>query len=149
MNSTIKSHTFCFCASEAPSPLQHQLEEEASLTQEQNDKYDDHCEEDFVPDPCHSAPDTQVENTLPSATTQAKVSVISIQDAPKKQLGLSHKCTSQGLDWEASKPLLVLSVYRASLTAAGVSEWHLIIPLNHVTICPDQHWMDTAMHPNF
>lgn len=40
-----------------------------SLTKEKNNKYYNHREEHSIPELCQSAPDPQVENTLPSATT--------------------------------------------------------------------------------
>lgn len=40
-----------------------------SLTKEENNKDYDHCEKHFVPELSQTAPDPQVENTLPSATT--------------------------------------------------------------------------------
>lgn len=42
---------------------------EFSLTEEKNYKNYNHGEEDSIPEPCQTAPDPQVENTLPSATT--------------------------------------------------------------------------------
>lgn len=57
-----------------------------SLTQEENNKYYDHCEKHFVPEPCYTAPDPQVENTLPSATTHKDKMTINYRKAVFTQL---------------------------------------------------------------
>lgn len=41
-----------------------------SLTEEKNNKYYNHGEEHSIPEAWQTAPDPQVENTLPSATTK-------------------------------------------------------------------------------
>lgn len=54
---------------------------DVSLTQEENDKYYDHCEKHFVPEPRHTAPDPQVENALPSATAHTDIMTIIYRQA--------------------------------------------------------------------
>lgn len=43
-----------------------------ALTEEENNKYYDHCEKHFVPETCHAAPYPQLENTLPPATNHRR-----------------------------------------------------------------------------